>query len=200
MGKRNINRHAVRRRPTKATQEAPPLIVIVVSRYNWSITGRLLEGAIEAYHEYLPGFEPVVIEAPGAFEIPVLCEAAATNKNVIGVVALGCIIKGETIHDRVLADAIAPALLNIAINNGVVVTMGILTVDTLAQAEARSGGKVGSKPNAKNSNKGAEAMHAAFQSLFGMSAAIEGQSFTLEKKSPDKGGPSEPRSRGGETT
>ncbi len=189
MGKRNINRHAVRRRVKGAKDDAPPLIVIIVSRYNWSITGKLLEGARRAYHEYLPGFEPVVIEAPGAFEIPVLCEAAATNANVIGIVALGCIIQGETIHDRVLADAVTPALLQIGINTGVVVTLGILTVDSMAQAEARAGGAHG--------NKGEEAMHAAFQTLFGLSAAIDGKSFSLEKKSPDKGSGDRPDGDGG---
>ncbi len=193
MGKRNTNRHAVRRRPASQSADDLPLIVIVVSRYNWSITGKLLLGALKAFHEYLPESNPVIIEASGAFEIPQLCESAACNKDVIGIVALGCIIKGETIHDRVLADAITPALLDVAINNGVAVSLGVLTVDTPAQADARCGGENGTGPG----NKGAEAMHALFQTLFGMSAAVAGEAFSIESAAPDKANPGARKKRGG---
>lgn len=134
------------------------MIAVVVSRYSASITDRLLEGAVGAYVDS-GGSEAdlVVIEAPGSFELPVLCSAAAETGRFAGVVALGCIIKGETSHDQHLASAVAHGLVNISLLTGVPVSLGVLTVNSAAQARDRAGGKHG--------NKGEEAMLALLQTL-----------------------------------
>src|SRR6185295_13712659 len=114
-----------------------PPVAVVVSRYNASVTDRLLDGAmLEFASRSGRDRDLLVIDSPGRFELPALALAAARTESFAGVVALGCIIKGETIHDRVLADAIAKALLDVTIATGVPVAFGVLTVDTPSQAEA----------------------------------------------------------------
>jgi 6,7-dimethyl-8-ribityllumazine synthase len=133
-----------------------PAVAVIVSRYNASVTDRLLEGALTEYRAR-GGVEGAadVFPAPGAFELPALCAAAAKSGRYGAIVALGCVIKGETIHDRVLADAVARGLTEISVSTGVPVGLGLLTVDTPEQAMARAGGTQG--------NKGREAMAAAIE-------------------------------------
>jgi len=137
---------------------SPPPIAVAVSRYNASVTQRLLDGAVRAYSRSggrVPDLH--IAEAPGAFELVALCANAARTGHFAGVVALGCIIKGETRHDQVLADAVTSGLANIALITGVPIGLGVLTVDTPAQAAARAGGRLG--------NKGEEAMDAVLASI-----------------------------------
>lgn len=143
--------------PTNQTAAAGVPVAIVVSRYNGSITEKLLAGAIEAY-EAAGGDRRTlaVIDAPGSFEIPVLAQAAAACGRFRAVVALGCLIRGQTRHDRVIAEAVAKGLMDVACATGVPVTFGVLTVDSAKQALARAGGAQG--------NKGADAMRAALHS------------------------------------
>jgi 6,7-dimethyl-8-ribityllumazine synthase len=137
----------------------PPAIAVVVSRYNASVTDRLLAGAREAYGE--AGFADdgriVVIPAPGSYELPALALAAARTGRFRGVVGIGCLIKGETRHDQYIAQAVAHGLVNVTLVTGVPCAFGVLTVDTPEQAEARAGGAEG--------NKGAEAMHAVLDTI-----------------------------------
>lgn len=132
-------------------------VAIVVSRYNASITDRLLEGAIDEYvgrggvREEL-----VVLEAPGAFELPVICRTAARSGRFDAVVALGCLIRGQTMHDQHIAQAVAGGLIEVSNQTGIPVAFGVLTVETPHQAAARAGGAKG--------NKGAAAMAAAIES------------------------------------
>lgn len=98
-----------------------------------------------------------VFEAPGAFELPVLAANAIRTGRFDVVVCIGCVIKGETRHDEVIADAVAHAIQRLACETGVPVAFGVLTTDTSDQAEARAGGALG--------NKGAEAMEAAVSAL-----------------------------------
>ncbi len=135
----------------------PPLppIGIVVSRYNWTITQALLAGAVEAYVE--AGGDPdnlSLVFAPGAFEVVTLSSLMLKSGHVAGVVALGCIIKGETIHDQVLGNAVTTALADLSSWTASPVGLGVLTVNTIAQARARAGFGSG----AGVSNKGHEAM------------------------------------------
>jgi 6,7-dimethyl-8-ribityllumazine synthase len=134
-------------------------VAVVVSRYNWSVTGKLLEGAREAFAAATGAAltDADVFFAPGAFEVVALSHAAAESRAFDGVVSLGCIVKGETNHDEVLGHAVTQALANISLVTGVPVTLGVLTVNTAAQAKARAGGKHG--------NKGAEAMGALLATL-----------------------------------
>ncbi|HZW06219.1 MAG TPA: 6,7-dimethyl-8-ribityllumazine synthase, partial [Phycisphaerales bacterium] len=98
-----------------------PRIAVVVSRYNWSVTGKLLEGSRAAFASATgsPLPDADTFFAPGAFEVVALCNAAAESRVFDGVVALGCIIKGETSHDEVLAHAVTQALANIPLVTGV---------------------------------------------------------------------------------
>lgn len=131
---------------------------VVVSRYNAWITDRLLDGARDEW--LASGGSPAdleVVPAPGSFELPVLTRAAATCGRFHAVVALGCLIRGETTHDQHIARAVTDGLQRIAIDTGLPVAFGVLTVDSEAQAEARAGGEQG--------NKGSEAMRAALETL-----------------------------------
>src|SRR5215510_1888257 len=143
--------------PRSVTPDAPPTIAIVVSRYNASITDKLLEGAVNALRVQSPASKHEVIHAPGAFELPALSLAAAQTGRFQGIAALGCLIKGETTHDRVIADAVAHGLVQVTIATGIPVTFGVLTVDTPEQAQARAGGDHG--------NKGADAMSALLEAI-----------------------------------
>jgi 6,7-dimethyl-8-ribityllumazine synthase len=154
--------HAPRRSASSSRASAPALAV-VVSRYNASVTDRLLAGARDVYAEF--GGNPAslqVIAAPGSYELPALALAAARTGRFRGVLALGCLIKGETRHDRYIAEAVAHGLVSVTIATGLPVAFGVLTVDTPEQAEARAGGGEG--------NKGAEAMGALLDTVREMDA------------------------------
>jgi len=143
----------------------PPRIAVVVSRYNASITDKLLEVARNTFHVQCPDGQLEVIPAPGAFELPALALAAAKSDRFDGIAALGCLIKGETPHDRIIADAVARGLIQVTIATGIPVTFGLLTVDTPEQAHARAGGDHG--------NKGADAMTALLETLAAINSISE---------------------------
>lgn len=148
-----------------ASPQLPP-VAIVVSRYNETITNALLESARSTYLAAGGSADRLgVIEAPGAFELPVLANAAAQSGLYRGVVALGCIIKGETRHDEYIAGAIAHAIADIGVKTGVPVAFGVLTTQNVEQAKARAGGDKG--------NKGAEAMVALLDTLHALKAIGE---------------------------
>jgi 6,7-dimethyl-8-ribityllumazine synthase len=131
---------------------------VIVSRYNASVTDRLLAGAREVYAE--AGGDPAtlgVIAAPGSYELPALALAAARTGRFRGVLGLGCLIKGETSHDRYIAEAVAHGLVGVTLATGVPCAFGLLTVDTPEQAEDRAGGSHG--------NKGAEGMAALLDTV-----------------------------------
>lgn len=133
-------------------------VAIVVSRYNAWITDRLLQGAVEAYAQHGGVSVPVTVHAPGAFELPVVAHALAASGRFDAVVALGCVIRGETSHDRHIAHAVAHGIVQAGVATGVPIAFGVLTVETPEQAEARSGGE-----GSNGDNKGAEAMRAALE-------------------------------------
>lgn len=155
-----------------------PRIACIVSRYNAGVTDRLLEGA-RAQHAARGGGDLAVIQAPGAYELPALASAAIATGQFDGVVALGCLIKGETRHDRYIAQAVAHGLVQLTILTGVPVAFGVITAETPAQARARAGGKKG--------NKGAEAMAALLDTLAAI-AALDGDTPAALAARPDKSG------------
>lgn len=116
------------------------------------VTGALREGAAAAL-QARGGTLAVEESAPGAFELPMVAQAVAARGDVDAVVALGCVLTGETSHDRYISDAVAHGLMHVALRHGVPVTFGVLTCVTIEQARARAGGTKG--------NKGGEAMDAA---------------------------------------
>ena len=111
---------------------------VVVSRFNGEITNRLLERALEELEEVgVPREAIMVMPVPGAFELPLAAMALAKTRRYSCVVALGCVIRGETSHFDYVASEAASGLQLAAIETGVPVSFGVLTVDTRKQAEER---------------------------------------------------------------
>ena len=139
--------------------EAPDLtgselhLALIVSRYNEDVTRRLLRGAMNAL-EAAGVQEPDVYWVPGALELPVTALALAEKGQHDAIVALGCVIRGETHHFEIVANQSAAGLMQVQLDTGVPIAFGVLTTEDRDQALARSGPK---------NNKGAEAAEAAIE-------------------------------------
>lgn len=158
-------------------------VLIAVSRYNASVTDAMLEGAIEAYTDRFGAGESLeIVGVPGAFELTAAARAGAVCGRFDGVVALGCIIRGETPHDQYIASAVAEGLTAVSVSTGMPVAFGVLTVNNAAQARARAGGKKG--------NKGREAMEALLDTIEVVRVIETGkdvdEQITAERVIPDK--------------
>jgi 6,7-dimethyl-8-ribityllumazine synthase len=113
-------------------------VAIVVSRFNGEITNRLLDAALAELDEAGVARDAVlVMPVPGAFELPIAAMALAKTRRYSCVVALGCVIRGETPHFDFVASEAASGLQLAGIETGVPVSFGLLTCDTAEQAEAR---------------------------------------------------------------
>jgi 6,7-dimethyl-8-ribityllumazine synthase len=113
-------------------------IAIVLSRFNGDITNRMLESAFAEIERMGIEREHVtVMPVPGAFELPIGAMALAKTRRYVAVVALGCVIRGETAHFEYVAGEAASGLQLAALETGVPVAFGVLTVDTLEQAMDR---------------------------------------------------------------
>jgi 6,7-dimethyl-8-ribityllumazine synthase len=113
-------------------------VAIVVSKFNGEITGQLLDRALDELEEL--GIGPgvvTVMPVPGAFELPLAAMALAKTRRFACVVALGAVIRGETPHFDYVAGEAASGLQLAALETGVPVAFGVLTTDTVEQAEAR---------------------------------------------------------------
>jgi 6,7-dimethyl-8-ribityllumazine synthase len=111
---------------------------VVVSRFNGGITNQLLQTALQALAEAgVPQEAITVMPVPGAFELPLGAMALAKTRRYACIVALGCVIRGETPHFDFVANEAASGLQLAAIETGVPVAFGVLTVNTIRQAEAR---------------------------------------------------------------
>jgi 6,7-dimethyl-8-ribityllumazine synthase len=111
---------------------------IVVSRFNGDITNRLLERALAELEEVgVPREAIMVMPVPGAFELPLAAMALAKTRRYACIVALGCVIRGETPHFDLIAHEAASGLQLAAIETGVPVAFGVLTLEDREQAEAR---------------------------------------------------------------
>lgn len=131
------------------------LVGVVVSEFNHDITEPMLEGALSTLAQWRVKEKRIhVVQVPGSFEIPLAAQQLIKRKKVNVVLAIGCIIKGETKHDEYIAHAVSQALQRIMLDTGIPIGFGIITPNTLAQAKVRSGG---------SANKGSEAAHAALQ-------------------------------------
>jgi len=113
-------------------------VAIVVSRFNGEITNRLLDAALGELDEAGVARDAVlVMPVPGAFELPIAAMALAKTRRYSCVIALGCVIRGETPHFDFVASEAASGLQLAGIETGVPVSFGLLTCDTAEQAEAR---------------------------------------------------------------
>jgi 6,7-dimethyl-8-ribityllumazine synthase len=124
---------------------------VVVSRFNGEIVNKLLESALAELDRVGVAKESITVMAvPGAFELPIGAMALAKTRRYSCIVALGCVIRGETAHFEYVAGEAASGIQLAALETGVPVSFGVLTVDTTEQAEARI-------------DKGAEAVRSALE-------------------------------------
>ena len=121
-------------------------IAVIVARFNEMITKSLLEGTLnELRRAGVRESDLDVLWVPGAFEIPVAAKEVIQSKQIDGLAALGCIIKGETPHHESIAKSVSVALQRIAVDSGVPIGFRVFTVDSLEQAFDRAGGKLGNR-------------------------------------------------------
>jgi len=137
-------------------QAAGDHFAIVVSRYNETVTRRLLDGALETFrHHGVSDSQLAVVWVPGAFEIPLVAQRLAECGRYAAVCCLGSVIRGETSHDRYINQQVSHAIMQTGLASGIPVLYGVLTCQTIEQALDRAGGKTG--------NKGSEAALAAIE-------------------------------------
>jgi len=119
---------------------------IVISRFNDFITGKLLDGAVDALIRHGATDQNIdVIKVPGAFEIPLTAKKVAEKKVYDAIICLGTIIRGATPHfDYVSAEA-SKGIASASLETGVPISFGVLTTDTIEQAVERAGSKSGNK-------------------------------------------------------
>ena len=121
-------------------------IGIVVSRFNDLITERLLTGATSCLIDHGVAEGDIdVAWVPGAWELALAARQLVARRECAAVIALGCVIRGDTPHFDFVAGAAATGLTNVSTDIGVPVAFGVLTTDTMEQALARAGGKAGNK-------------------------------------------------------
>lgn len=119
---------------------------IVASRWNPRITDALVAGARKAFIDNGVAEAAIdVIRVPGAWEIPLAAARVASASAHVAVVALGCVIRGETRHFEQVADGCADGLMRVALDYGLPVCNGVLAVDAHDDAEQRAGGRHGNK-------------------------------------------------------
>ncbi len=134
---------------------------IVASRFNSFIVEQLEAGAVDALVRHGANREDIhIVKAPGAFELPMVVQRIAANKNYDAIIALGAVIRGGTPHFEYVAGECVKGIANVSLQYDIPVSFGVLTVDTIEQAIERAGTKAG--------NKGAEAAMSAVEmvSLF----------------------------------
>ena len=119
---------------------------IVVGRFNDFITGRLLEGAMDALVRHGAEEQQItIVKVPGSFEIPLASRKLALSGAYDAVICLGAVIRGSTPHFDYVASEVAKGVAMIGLETGVPVIFGVLTTDTIEQAVERAGTKSGNK-------------------------------------------------------
>ncbi|MBX3725744.1 MAG: 6,7-dimethyl-8-ribityllumazine synthase [Xanthomonadales bacterium] len=130
--------------------------VIVHSRWNDAVVRPMLAAARATLAAAGVAADAIeVVEVPGAWELPLAAAHHADREEVLALVALGCVVRGETRHFEHVADECARGLMTVQLTSGVPVANGVLAVERYADAEARAGGALG--------NKGEEAALAALE-------------------------------------
>ena len=121
-------------------------IAIAAARFNDHIVGRLLDGAFTALRETgTPREEVRVVRVPGAFELPLAARRLAQSGAYDAIIALGCVIRGETPHFEQISRAAVDGLERVSLDYGIPVGLGVLTTETAGQAAARAGGDQGNR-------------------------------------------------------
>ena len=131
---------------------------VLVSEWNDAVTHPLAEGALTILKKYgVPDEHLVQYAVPGSFELPLAAQKMASRSEIDAVICLGCVIRGETPHFDYICQAVALGLKDVALKYDKPVIFGVLTTNTLEQAQDRAGGKHG--------NKGDEAAMTAIKML-----------------------------------
>jgi 6,7-dimethyl-8-ribityllumazine synthase len=133
-------------------------VVIIAARFNAALVDQLIAGATEAWRSHGGDSSRLLLErVPGAFELPLAAKMFAASGGVDAVVALGTVIRGDTPHFDFVAGECARGLMDASLATGVPVIFGVLTTETLAQAEERA--------DVTRMNKGRESMEAALEMI-----------------------------------
>jgi 6,7-dimethyl-8-ribityllumazine synthase len=133
-------------------------VAIVAAQFNGAIVDRLVDGAITTLNKAgIASSGITLVRVPGAWELPVVASSLAQTMVFDGVIALGCVIRGETAHFDVIANESARGLMQVALEHGMPVTNGVLACENEQQAIDRAGGAHG--------NKGSEAAQALLDTL-----------------------------------
>jgi len=136
--------------------DAASHFAIVVSRYNESITRRLLDGALSTLRGAQVADKQIdVVWVPGAWELPLIASQLAYSERYAAILCLGAVIRGETTHDQYINQQVSQSLGRIALESEVPILFGVLTCNSLEQALQRAGGNQG--------NKGGECAEAALR-------------------------------------
>jgi len=144
---------------------------IVVSRFNTFITERLLQGALDGLRRTGARVQDIVVmRVPGSFELPVAARMMAQSGKYDAIIAIGCLLRGDTAHYDVIVNECARGIGQSAQETGVPHAFGVLTCDTLEQAIDRAGLKMG--------NKGFEAALAAVE-MVNVKKAVAGRSSSV---------------------
>lgn len=129
---------------------------IAVSRFNQKVTGMLLQGCLDTLRECgVAEDDIVVVHAPGAFELPLICDRLAARGDFHAVIALGAVIRGETAHFDFISAECTRGLSQVARARGCPVAFGVLTTENSDQAVVRA--------DPAQKNKGREAALAALE-------------------------------------
>ena len=131
-------------------------VAILAARFNEPIVAPMIQAAVDAWQRH--GGDPArvtVVRVPGAFELPLAAKQFAESRRYDCLVALGCVIRGDTSHFEYVAGAAASGISQAAYDTGVPIAFGVLTVETLEQAIERA--------SPDKMNKGAEALETAIE-------------------------------------
>lgn len=132
-------------------------IALIISEFNRDITEKMLEGAIKTLKKNLVQEKNIkIIWVPGSFEIPLMCQKMAKMEKIDGIVAIGCVIKGETDHFYYISSETSRGIMDVMLKFSIPIGFGIITCNNLKQAKDRSGIR---------ENKGIEATQAVLEML-----------------------------------
>jgi 6,7-dimethyl-8-ribityllumazine synthase len=119
---------------------------IIASRWNPRITDTLVAGARRTFAEHGVADDAVdVLRVPGAWEVPLAAARLAAAGRHAGIVALGCVVRGDTRHYEQVADGCSQGLMRVQLDHRLPVANGVLAVDRFEDAQARAGGSHGNK-------------------------------------------------------
>ena len=119
---------------------------IVVSRFNEFVTKDMLEGALNELRRFgVLDTALTVVWVPGAYEIPLACQTLSQPKELDALITIGCIIRGETSHYEHIAQSVCDGIQKVALEQNIPIGFGVITVENMAQAVDRAGGKQGNK-------------------------------------------------------